>query len=209
MMTGKTWRWAGVAVAGVLLSAAVWAQQESKGSKEGTETKDAPAAKLEIGKPAPAFELKGTDGKTYKLSDYSDKIVVLEWINKDCPVCKAQQGLMKSTSEALAKKGVVWLAIDSTHNRKVEDNVEHVKNEKLIYPILDDRDGKVGMAYGARSTPTMYVINKGTLAYMGAAKPQKEERNYISEVCEALVAGKAPPVTETPAYGCSVKYARK
>jgi len=42
-------------------------------------------ANIEIGKPAPDFELKGLDGATYKLSDFKGKTVVLEWFNDGCP----------------------------------------------------------------------------------------------------------------------------
>ncbi|MBL8877829.1 MAG: redoxin domain-containing protein [Phycisphaerales bacterium] len=161
---------------------------------------DAPSAEIE--KAAPDFELKGTDGKTYKLSELKEKTVILEWISKDCPTCKQQKSQMKDTAEALAKKGAVWLAIDSTGNRKPEDNVAYVKDNKLPYQILDDSAGVVGRAYGAKRTPTMYVIHKGKLVYKGALIPQKgDERNYVTEVVEAVSAGKEPPVKQTDAYG--------
>lgn len=180
-------------------------------AQDAKDSKDAKSAGPEIGKPAPAFELKGTDGKTYKLSDLKDKVVVLEWINKDCPVCQAQEPKLKETAAALQKKGVVWLAIDSTSTRKAEDNVEHVKKAGLPYPILDDAAGTVGTAYNAQRTPTLFVINKGTLAYSGSLIPQKKDdsRNYVGEAVEALLAGKPVPMAQTEAYGCTVKYAKK
>lgn len=190
-----------IAAAGLLLPTLATAQ----------EAHDSKPASPEIGKPAPDFELKGTDGKTYKLSDLKDKIVVLEWINKDCPVCKAQEPKLKETAAALQKKGVVWLAIDSTHNRKVDDNVAHVKDQGLPYPILDDAAGTVGKSYNAQRTPTLFVVNKGTLAYSGSLIPQKKDdsRNYVSEAVESLLAGKEVPLAQTDAYGCTVKYAKK
>lgn len=43
----------------------------------------ASAADLKVGDEAPAFELKGSDGKTYKLADYQDKqVVVVAWYPK-------------------------------------------------------------------------------------------------------------------------------
>lgn len=165
------------------------------------------ATTLEIGKPAPAFELKGTDGKTYKLADLKDKTVVLEWINRECPVCQKQLPQMKETATALQKKGVVWLAIDSSHMHGLTDNAEHVKKEALPYPILDDAAGTVGKAYNAKSTPTMFVIHKGNLAYSGALIPKGDTtRNYITEAVEAVLAGKEVGTKTTEAYGCSVKY---
>ena len=51
----------------------------------------APIAK--VGADAPDFVLKGVDGKTYKLSDYRDKLVVLEWVNQDCPYSNYKRGV--------------------------------------------------------------------------------------------------------------------
>lgn len=184
-----------LAVAVLLLAPQAWAQERNG--------KAAPRTKVEVGQAAPDFSLKATDGKTYKLSELKDKVVVLEWISRDCPVCKNQAEDMRKTAEALAKKDVLWLAIDSTHYRNPDDNVTYLKEKKLPYVILDDRDGTVGRAYGALRTPTMYVINKGKIAYIGSLIPQKkgEDRNYVQEAAEAVLAGKEPPAPTTNAYG--------
>ncbi|MBI5865162.1 MAG: redoxin domain-containing protein [Planctomycetes bacterium] len=182
---------------------------ERKGEAKVEGEHGAPAAAgAEVGKPAPDFTLTGTDGKTYKAADLKDKIVVLEWINRECPVCQKQAPSMKETAAALQKKGVIWLAVDSSAHHKLADNAEHAKKESLSYPILDDAAGTVGHAFGAKSTPTTYVINKGTLAYSGALIPQEkgDSRNYVTEAVEALLAGKEAPTSTTKAYGCSVKY---
>src|SRR5579864_5931349 len=70
----------------------------------------------EIGKPAPLFSGRGSDGKTYKLSDYLGKFVVLEWYNPRCPFIRKHydSGNMQSLQERYVGKGVIWLAIDSS-----------------------------------------------------------------------------------------------
>lgn len=189
------------------------AKKDEKAAAKGehkADHKDTAAATggAEVGKAAPDFTLTATDGKTYKMSELKDKVVVLEWINRECPVCKEQEPVMKESAATLTKKGVVWLAIDSSAHHKIADNAEHVKKAGLTYPILDDSAGTIGKAFGAKATPTMYVINKGTVAYSGAAVQKKEEgsRNYVVEAVEALLAGKEVPTATTKAYGCSVKY---
>src|ERR1035438_10337371 len=72
----------------------------------------------DIGKPAPDFT--GTDiyGKTIKLSDYKDKIVVIESYNSDCPFCHNQySGATQALQKQLADKGVVWLMVNSVNPR--------------------------------------------------------------------------------------------
>ena len=67
------------------------AQKEKgeKGKKEGKKEgkKADSSAKAKVGEAAPNFTLKTTDGKDWSLSDAKGKVVVLEWINPECPVC--------------------------------------------------------------------------------------------------------------------------
>lgn len=176
---------------------------------------DSEEKKAVIGKAAPDFTLKGIDGKEYKLSEHKDKIVVLEWFNKQCPFVKGAAKMMAETSAKYAKKGVVWLAIDSTHPkhgdyRDAKQISEYAKKNSIKYPILKDEDGKVGQAYGAKTTPHMYIINKGELVYIGGhsnvqgAKPG--DRNYVAESLDALLEGKSVPSATTKNRGCGVKY---
>ncbi len=190
-----------VALLGLAASAALAGDKHKHEAKhEGHE------ATAEIGKPAPDFELKGQDGKTYKLSDFKNQIVVLEWFNKDCPVVVEWRERMAKLQAAYAEKGVVWLAIDSSHMHTDKDNVEAAKDMKVHYPILSDFDGKTGHAYGARTTPHMYVIHKGTLVYMGAIAERKGDKNYVAEALDAILAGKPVQTSSTKPFGCSVKY---
>jgi peroxiredoxin len=81
---------------------------------------------------------------------------------------------------------------------------------------LMDADGKVGRAYGARTTPHMYVIDPaGTLVYAGAIddKPSanpadvKTATNHVRQALAQTLAGKPVGVAATRPYGCSIKYA--
>ncbi|MFO0837839.1 MAG: redoxin domain-containing protein [Phycisphaerae bacterium] len=209
--------WKRVAVATTLsLATAAWAQDKGHEAAKPEKGNDTPKAakaaagdtKIDVGQPAPDFELTSADGKKVKLSDYKDKVVVLEWFNYECPVCKGAMPLMEQTSAKYAKKGVVWLAVDSTAVRKATENAEFAKNNKIVNPILMDNDGKVGHLYGAKTTPHMFVINKGTIAYMGA-HDDKGKRNYIAEALDAVLDGKAPAVAKTQSYGCTIKYKKE
>lgn len=167
---------------------------------------------------APDFELTSIDGKTYKLSDLKDKIVVLEWWNQDCPYSNFTLGTAERTkkmAEEYGRKGVVWLAIDTTLNQTKEKNAEYAKEKKITYPILMDTDGKVGRLYGAKTTPHMFVINKGKIVYSGAFgenprrakdKSEDEYRSYAGEALQATMENKEPPVDFMEPWGCTVKY---
>jgi peroxiredoxin len=165
---------------------------------------------------APDFTLNSFDGKTISLSDYKGKIIVLEWFNYECPFVLRHYG-SQPTMIGLANKykdrNVVWLAINSSSHATPEANIEFAQKRSLPYPILDDRSGKVGRAYGAKTTPHMYVIDtKGSIAYQGAIDNDERGRkgqnliNYVDKALAELTAGKEVSITDTMSYGCPVKY---
>lgn len=169
------------------------------------------------GASAPAFTLKDQDGKDVSLKDFAGKIVVLEWTNPECPFVKAHYGTV-TTMIDLANKykdnGVVWLAINSTSHFTVAKNKEWAAEKKIPFAILDDHEGTVGHAYGAKTTPHMYIIGKdGKILYVGAiddnplAKKPKTH-NHVATALDEILAGKTVTTAETTPYGCSVKYAK-
>jgi peroxiredoxin len=179
----------------------------------GREIPEGPAVK-----PAMPFSLSTFDGKKVNLSDYRGKAVVLEWLNFECPFVKYHYEKPKTMIKLAKKykdKNIVWLAINSTSHTTPQANKDFAKKQKLPYPILDDRSGRVGRAYGAKTTPHMYVINRrGRIVYDGAidnaplgeVPAGKELINYVDKALEELTTRKPVSTTNTKPYGCSVKY---
>jgi peroxiredoxin len=181
------------------------------------------AASSVVGQPAPDFSAPDLQGKTVRLSDFKGRYVVLEWTNPECPYVRRHynSGNMPSLQKEVATKGVVWLAINSSSQASGEftppESMAKWLGEKGGAPraTLIDKDGKVGRAYGARTTPHMYVVDpQGKLIYAGAiddkrwasAEDTKSARNYVRAALEESMAGKAVSVAATTPYGCSVKY---
>ncbi|HSW00339.1 MAG TPA: thioredoxin family protein [Sedimentisphaerales bacterium] len=169
-------------------------------------------------KQAPDFALDSFDGRNVRLSRYKGRVVVLEWINPDCPFSRYHYETtptMANLAEKYKNKEVVWLAINSTHNTTPEANRQWAEKHKLPFPILDDRSGLVGKLYGARTTPHMFVIDQtGAIAYEGAidnaplgkSEPGAGTVNYVDKAVSELLAGKKVGTPATPPYGCTVKY---
>ena len=184
-----------------------------------------------LGKPAPDFTLPDTEGKTVRLGELRGKTVVLEWFNPECPFVKSAHG--KGPLRTLAKERrsdkLVWLSINSGAPGKQGHGAERNRAGKAEFamenPVLLDESGKVGRAYGAEKTPHMFIIDeKGVLVYRGGldnapmgvvddTRPKPESTppgtlvRYVADALDALAAKKPVPLAETPAYGCSVKYA--
>jgi peroxiredoxin len=176
-----------------------------------------------VGAPAPAFELRDAEGKTVKLGDFKGKYVVLEWVNFQCPFVGKQYGSgnMQGLQKKYTGKGVVWLSICSSAPGK-QGNVTGAEAEELIKEkdaapsrFLLDPKGKVGKAYGAKTTPHMFVIDpKGIVVYNGAIDDKPSTRrediatakNYVAAALDASMSGGKVVLAATQPYGCSVKY---
>lgn len=171
---------------------------------------------------APDFKAKDINGKEVQLSKLKGKIVVLEWVNYDCPFVKPHYKESVMTMSKLAAKyagkDVVWLTVNSTHYATAQTNKEWAQNLRLKQTLLVDSEGKIGKLYKAKTTPHMFIIDKaGNIVYQGAIdnaplgkKPEDGELvNYVDKALAELTAGKTITTTKTKPYGCSVKYAKQ
>lgn len=179
---------------------------------------------VDTGSPAPAFtNVKDINGKSHNLADYKGKTVVLEWVNYDCPFVKKHYSSnnMQDMQRKYTAKGIVWLSVNSSAPGKegnysiAEWKQKSAERKVAANAILLDPSGKTGKAYGAKTTPHMYIIDgAGVLQYQGAidstrstdAADIKTSQNYVATALDELAAGKPVSVKETKAYGCSVKY---
>ena len=197
------------------------AEAQDKDKKDKTENEKT-EAKAKVGEKAPDFKLTDTEGNEHTLSAYlyDEKVVVLEWFNPDCPFVKKHHKNTQSMAETYAvaeEAEVVWLAINSGGPGKqgagLKRNQEAKEEYGIAYPVLLDESGEVGRAYGAKTTPHMFLIDKdGTLLYIGAIDnvPNPTELgdvNYMKKALGECAGGKEVETSETKSYGCSVKYA--
>ena len=166
-------------------------------------------------KKASDFELKDTGGKTHKLSDYKDKIVVLEWTSIECPVVERHvvRATMKKLAEKYQDQGVVWFAVDSSKQADAEAVAKWRDKQRISYPVLMDPTGKVGREFGAKKTPHMFIVKDSRIVYSGAidddqSGSSENPKNYVSQALKEILAGKPVSTSYTKAYGCGVKYAK-
>jgi peroxiredoxin len=172
-----------------------------------------------VGQPAPPYSLRGVDGKTYSLADFRGKVVVLEWINPNCPFSRRHAEEKTMAETAARHPEAVWLAINSSNPRSGDflppaEHGAYDREHGITYPVLYDESGAVGHAYGARTTPHMFIVDRqGKLAYDGAIdddpsgrNPRARRTNYVDRGLAAEAAGRTPDPALTKPYGCSVKY---
>ena len=189
------------------------------------------AAEIQLQNPsinaqAPNFATVNSYGQTIQLSDLRGSPVILEWTNHECPYVARHydENNMQDVQKIARAAGIIWLSIisstpgDQGHVSAAKANA--LTNTRGASPahVLLDESGEVGMLYGAKTTPHMYMIDtNGILRYKGAIDDIgrgmqffnasfEEAVNYVSSQISELVAGQVLAVNSTTAYGCSVKY---
>jgi peroxiredoxin len=175
-----------------------------------------------LGMTAPDFTLTDMNGKAVKLSDFRGKTVVLEWFNPGCPyvVYAYGDGKLGEKQKSTMKNDVVWLSINSgapgMQGTGMDTNKKAYDDWKMSSKLLFDESGTVGQAYGAKTTPHCYIVDKkGMLVYRGGLDNAplgkvkgSSYQNYVEMALADLSAGRAVATSETDPYGCSVKYAK-
>ena len=176
-----------------------------------------------VGAPAPAFQLRDTAGTDHALADYAGKIIVLEWLNHDCPFVKKHytSGNMQAQQKELTGKGAAWLTVISSAPGK-QGYVDAAAAAELTRSrgasptaVLLDPSGEVGRKYAAKTTPHMYLVAPdGKLIYMGGidSVPSSDADDiagatqYVKVALAEAAAGRPVSKASTRPYGCSVKY---
>lgn len=172
---------------------------------------------LQIGDKAPAFTLPATDGKTYSLSDFKNKWLVIFFTCNHCPYVIGSDEVSRATAKKYASHDVKFVAINSnSKNTYPEDSFPHMvqRMEKHKFPwvYLHDESQDIALSYGALRTPHFYVFNeKRELVYTGRGvdsprDTSKMKENTLDLVLDALVNGKTPPFVATNPIGCNVKW---
>ncbi|HET9323781.1 MAG TPA: thioredoxin family protein [Gaiellaceae bacterium] len=166
---------------------------------------------------APPFDLPGVDGRNHSLDDYSGvPVLAVVWSCNHCPYVIAWEGRMNALQEEYGDRGFRLVAINSNDAENYPaDSFEameaRAREQGFNFDYLYDEDQSVARQYGPERTPEVFLFDRDRrLVYHGAIDDSREEsevgERYLRDAIEALLADRDPPVTETRAVGCTVKW---
>jgi peroxiredoxin len=163
-MTRPLWR------RGLILFVAILALA-SAGCRDDMPTQD---ARPEVGYTAPDFELQDLAGEPALLSDYRGKVVVLNFWATWCMPCRLELPILKGLPGRYDAADLVVLAVNQ--GEMLSDVTAFVEENELPFRVLVDPQLRVGLAYGARSIPTTFIVDAaGVIQYkrIGALIPNE------------------------------------
>jgi thiol-disulfide isomerase/thioredoxin len=186
---------------------------------------------LPIGAKAPAFSLKGIDGKNYSLASFSKyKILVIIFTCNHCPTAQAYEDRIIRLTKDYNPKGVGIIAVQPNDPKSIRlDELGYTdlsdsytemklraKQKKFNFPYLYDGDKQaMANAYGPATTPHVFIFDKERiLRFQGriddVEKPTSTPNTHDTRnAIEELLQGKEVTVKTTKVFGCSIKWAEK
>jgi peroxiredoxin len=180
---------------------------------EGTKE---PGKAIPIGSKAPMTDTKlknAADGKDVTLASVAGtKGTLAVFTCNNCPFAKAWEERIVALGNGYAKKGVGVILIDANKGETAAEMQARAKERGMEFPYAIDDKGQVARAFGAQKTPEAFLFDKGgKLVYHGTIddnheEPAKAQKHYLQDALEAVVNGKAPPLTETKSLGCGIKF---
>jgi len=177
---------------------------------------------LALGSKVPAAvaktKMKNVDGKMLSLADVTGKAgTLVVFTCNHCPFAKDWEQRIVELGNAYAGKGIGVVLVNANDpTQHADDGFEemqaHAKSRGMKIPYVVDETSAVARAFGASVTPEAFLFDKtGKLAYHGTIddnrkEPDKVKARYLKDALDAVVAGKAPAVSETKGLGCGIKF---
>ncbi len=157
------------------------------------------------------FTLEDYNGTKHSLTDFkSSKAIVLMFIATQCPVSNAYDDRMVALQKDYASKGVTFVGINANKQEGIEEIRKHARDHGFEFTILKDWNNVVADKLGASVTPEIYVLNPDfDILYHGRIDDSQRENKVNSRdlrtALDLVLAGKPVTVSETKAFGCSIK----
>jgi len=174
-----------------------------------------PAAKVKVGEKMADFTLPDVNGKPHSLYEFEGKkAIAVIFIATRCPYSNSFNHVMADLAHEYESRGVAVIGINANKTEPVAEVAEHARAHGLDFLILKDERNQIADRLGASVTPEVFLLDSHwILHYHGALgnshqptnNPDKTNGDEVRPALDAVLAGKPASVTETKAFGCTIK----
>lgn len=172
---------------------------------------------LALGARCPSFDLPGTDDRNHSLGEFEQDLLVVLVSCNHCPYVVAYEPRIVALASEYGARGVGFVAVNANDaTRYPDDGMQAMKvraaERRFPFPYLRDDSQAFVRALGARFTPEAFVFDRArALRYHGRIDDNHRDPARVTSrdlvlALDALLAGGEPPVAETVAFGCSIKW---
>ncbi|KAB1063195.1 thioredoxin family protein [Salibacter halophilus] len=182
-----------------------------------------PKQGIEIGETAEGLHHKVTelDGDEKMLREYlKPQGLLVVFSCNTCPFVEAWEDRYNEIHEMAKKEEIGMVLINSNEAfRGDEDSPENMKahalEEGYTMPYVIDKDHKIADAFGAKTTPHVFLLDRNLkLVYKGAIDDNYENKDevkkqYLKDAITAMASGKEISPQTSKALGCSIKRVKK
>lgn len=132
---------------------------------------------------APDFSLKDISGKLFRLADYKDKVVIVNFWTTWCPPCRFELPSMERAYQLFKKHDIEILAINVGED--VDTIFTFTVDYPVSFPLLMDLDSKVINDYPVIGLPTTYVIDtEGRLVYRAIGTREWDDTRLVEKILD-------------------------
>ncbi|HEX8958606.1 MAG TPA: thioredoxin family protein [Solirubrobacterales bacterium] len=175
------------------------------------------ANQIGLGDTAPELSLPGTEGRITTLPEPGEApATVVLWTCNHCPYALAWHDRLTAVAREYGERGIRFLAVNSNDAERYpadspEAMAERYDAAEWGMPYLYDESQEVARAYGARTTPDVFVFDSELrLRYRGAPDADHQDPAqgavWLRSALDAILTGSEPDPAETEPVGCSLKW---
>lgn len=166
--------------------------------------------RAKIGSPVPPFSLLGIDGRTFAAPALGKKATVVVFLSAKSSVSRAYDQRLAGLSKDPAYKDVAFVGLNSNSDEGIDDVKKHAEGQGIPFVVGKDMVGKLADHFGARLTPTVWVLDaKGVAVYSGSIDDNQNaamvKSSYLKDALDAVLAGTPVATAEAKPFGSPIR----
>jgi peroxiredoxin len=178
-----------------------------------------PSTMLELGTPAPDFNLTDLDGNSVGLHSFDGrKGLLVIFISRHCPYVQHVKGELARLGRDYIESGLGIVAISPNDIARYPDDApgklaEMAREEGFVFPICMDETQDVAKAYRAACTPDFFLYDaERRLVYRGQLDDSRPGNGKpvtgsdLRAAIDSVLASREVSVTQRPSVGCNIKW---